>query len=180
MHIDFLRQPDRELDLENDPLDELDNPDLDYLAAKADRMGIDLLDLLEQIEAAEIAVVRAPDLNDRFERERVTAVRKCLDCNEPARPRKSANGPWPKRCQEHTKTRKRFMDAGGSKARAPYRPCCVGWQLDPDPGHRGLCLQCRDARKESRKPVSDRETAWLANTLGPSGWNVQKAGWLRE
>lgn len=174
MHID-LEQLDRELGLEEDPLDEFD--ELELLAEFAGELHLDLarLDELRAFTGISGIAIVYPDDQDRG-----NAVRKCKDCDNPARPRKSPNGPWPQRCEECTKKRKRFMDSGGSKAREPYKPCCVQWQLDPHPSHRGLCQQCRDARMESRKPVSQREAGWLARTLGPSGWNIQKAGWLQE
>jgi hypothetical protein len=168
-HID-LEQLDRELGLDDD-FDEYDE-----LEMLADRLSLDR-DRLGELEAfigiAGIVITGNPD-------GKVTAVRKCLDCDQPARPRKSANGRWPVRCELHTKERKRYMVNGGSKAREPYRQCCVTWQMDDNPAHTGLCRQCRDARKASHGPVGDREASWLANTLGPSGWNIQKAGWLRE
>jgi hypothetical protein len=171
MHID-LEQLDLELGLDVDPLD-----DDDLLGELADSLGVDTAGLAELesfIGISGLVIVRQDDRPDR-----VTAVRKCLDCNEPARPRKSPNGPWPKRCEEHTKTRQRYMVNGGSKARAAYRLCCVQWQLDGNPDHRGLCQQCRDARKSSRT-VSQCEASWLAGKLGPAGWHVEKAGWQPE
>jgi hypothetical protein len=169
-----LKQLDLELGLDDDPLDDpdyLDPDEAEFMARDIAEYG-SLAELEAFIGLPASAVIRETD--------GAYAVRKCLDCSEPARPRKSANGPWPKRCEEHTKARRKYMVSGGSKVRPQYRQCCVTWQLDPDPSHRGLCQQCRDARKASRKPVSDREATWLANTLGPSGWNIQKPGWLRE
>jgi hypothetical protein len=166
-----LEQLDKELGLDDDPLDEWDE-----LESLAEGLGLDpswIDDLRQFTGIAGIAV--------RFDldKDRVTAVRKCRDCDNPARPRKSPNGPWPQRCDEHTRARKKHMDAGGSKPRPQYRQCCVTWSLDNPPGLK-LCPQCWDARKASRKPVSQREASWLASRLGPSGWNIQGSGWLRE
>jgi hypothetical protein len=154
MSID-LAQLDRELGLEDDPLDEYD-----LLEDLAGKLGVDesrRAELEEFIQASGIVIADGYDAAGYGGFRGITPVRKCKDCNEPARPRKSPNGPWPQRCEEHTKARKKHMDAGGSKARPQYRKCCVDWQLDSDPGHRGLCQQCRDARKASRQSVSHTE-----------------------
>ena len=103
-------------------------------------------------------------------------------CTSPPKPRKGQRGPEPKRCEEHTEARAKHMANGGSKARAQYRPCCVQFQLDDDPGHRGLCPQCRGNRNEANQPVmplSAREAEWLASRLGPDGWHVPAPGHIK-
>jgi hypothetical protein len=170
-----LKQLDHELGLDDDPLDDLDDlfdPDeIEFMARDIGEYG-SLAELEAFIGLPASAVIRDQSGSH--------SIRRCLDCRESAMARKGQRGPHPKRCEKCTAARKRWLDSGGSKARS-YKPCCVEWQLDPDPGHRGLCPQCRSARKESRKPVSDRETAWLVNALGAGGWHVEKSGqWLRD
>jgi hypothetical protein len=108
------------------------------------------------------------------------AVRKCLDCPEPAMIRAGTRGPHPKRCALHTAERAKWMANGGSRAREPYLPCCVQYQMDDDPGHTGKCPQCRGNRDESREPVypvSKAEAEWLIGNLGPAdGWHIEGPG----
>ena len=81
-----LKQLDHELGLDDDPLDDLDDlfdPDeIEFMAAEYGSLA----ELEAFIGLPASAVIRETD--------GAYAVRKCLDCSEPARPRKSANGPW--------------------------------------------------------------------------------------
>jgi hypothetical protein len=178
----FGLDPDDDDDLDDEFLDAIFRADL--LEELAERLGLDesgLEELEEVVQANGVVLADGYDIASYggFQ-PRVTPARKCKDCDQPVRPRKSANGPWPQRCLEHTEARRRHMVNGGSKARPQYKPCCIEWQMDGNPDHRGLCQQCCDARKASRKPVSQEEAEWLAGKLGPSGWNIQRPGWLRE
>jgi hypothetical protein len=113
----------------------------------------------------------------------VSPVRRCADCPEPAMARKGSRGPEPKRCEFHTRERKRHQDNGGSKARGAYAACCAEWQADGNPGHTGLCPQHEDHRDENRewqaRSVTEREINWLLQQLGhaetgeiPKGWHL--------
>jgi hypothetical protein len=118
------------------------------------------------------------------------SVRRCADCTEPAMTRKGDRGPHPRRCEFHTRARKKAQDAGASKPREPYPACCKEWQEDANPGHTGLCPQHEDHRDEikeqlRRHDISKQEISWLLAQFGaaeegdgedtcqPDGWHVE-------
>jgi hypothetical protein len=148
-----LDQLDRELGL--DEWDELDYQ-ADLLEELADLTGKELEELAALTGASGIVITRLDNPG------RLGAVRRCADCTEPAMTRKGQRGPHPKRCQACTSQRKRWLDSGGSKAREPYKPCCLEWRAA---GNRGLCPQHEDSRDETRRWD---EAAYFARTLTPA------------
>lgn len=143
------------------------------------RLGIE--DEEEFLASLELDVEEFGVSLEDFGAAEVIPQRQCAEpgCTLPPKPRKGQRGPEPKRCEEHTAERARHMADGGSKARRPYPPCCVQWQLDDDPGHTGKCPQCRGNRDESVEPampVSVREAEWLGANLGPEGWHIDALG----
>ena len=104
--------------------------------------------------------------------------RRCIEpeCKSDSKHRAGDKGPRPRRCDEHTRARKRIQDNGGSNARPQYVKCCLDWQKA---GNSGLCPGHQGNRDESRKPVlplSGTEAEWLAGKLGLGSWHVQEPG----
>jgi hypothetical protein len=95
-------------------------------------------------------------------------------CQSAPKDRAGKRGPLPRYCDGHTKARKQWLRKHG-KARDPYKPCCVNWQLDPDPSHTGRCPQCRTQARKTVSPVSRQEASEVAAEFGGRLWHVESA-----
>jgi hypothetical protein len=94
-------------------------------------------------------------------------------CSLPARARAGNHGPHPRWCDGHTVARKAWLRKHGN-ARPPYKPCCIAWQLDADPGHTGRrCPQCKTMARKDASAVTQAQASRLTGAFGNKGWHAE-------